>query len=92
MKFSSLKSLFSNTAKERDVFYFSTDKIKSEEPHYFICIKKTDNDVLIFSCGTTQWEKRMKYIEAKGMSLATLVYINPKKMQESKKRVGVCFS
>jgi hypothetical protein len=79
MNLKALKSLFSQTITERDVYYFSTEKINTDDPHYFICIKKSDTDVLIFSCGTTQWEKRLNYIQKKGLSTNTLVYIDPAK-------------
>ena len=73
------KSFFLNTAKEKDIFYFSTDKISSTKKHYFICIKKSAKEILLFTCCTTQKEKREQYFKLKNYSLRTLVYINPTK-------------
>lgn len=76
MIFDALNVLHSQTIKEREVYYFCSDKISSELPHYFICIKNED-DIVIFTCGTTQWEKRQDYLTRRNKSLSTLVYINP---------------
>lgn len=70
-------SLFSNTIKEKEIFYFSSEQINTDEPHYFICIKKSANEVLIFTCCTTQGAKRESYIIKKGYPISTLVYIKP---------------
>lgn len=72
-----VSSIFPSFIQEREVYYFVSDRISSDIPHYFICIKKTPNEVLIFTCCTTQFEKREKYIIQKGYSMRTLVYINP---------------
>lgn len=69
--------LISSRTKEREVFYFATTKINSTQPHYFICIKKSPNEVLIFTCCTTQMEKREQYFKLKGYSLKSLVHITP---------------
>lgn len=71
------KLLFLNAAKEKEIFYFSTDKINSAQAHYFICIKKGLNEIMLFTCCTTQKEKRERYLQLKNYPLTTLVYIQP---------------
>lgn len=68
--------LFSLTIKEREIFLFETTKINSPDPHFFICIKKNENDILLFTCCTTKGNKREEYITKKGYPLSTLVHIN----------------
>lgn len=70
-------SLFIKGISVKEVFFFSTNKIKTLDPHYFICIKKDDSEVLLFSCCTTKGSKREDYIQKMGITLETLVYIRP---------------
>lgn len=70
-------SLFINGVKTKEVFYFATNKINTDNPHYFICIKKDESEILLFSCCTTKGSKREEYITKMGISLETLVYIKP---------------
>ncbi|HTE27592.1 hypothetical protein [Flavitalea sp.] len=74
-----IESLFSSTVKEKEVFFFATEKIFTEDPHFFICVKKTESEVLLFTCCTSQGGKREDYLNRKGVSLKTLVYIKPVK-------------
>jgi hypothetical protein len=77
MKFEDIplfNSLYSNTVAPKDVYYFCSNKINSTEPHYFICICTHEN-VLMFACTTTQYEKRLRYIESKNLNKNTLVTI-----------------
>lgn len=69
-------SLFTHGIRTKEVFYFSTDKISTNVPHYFICIKKDETEILLFSCCTTKGAKREEYIQRRGFSLKTLVRIN----------------
>ncbi len=69
--------LFLSAIEERKIYYFSTTKINSEEPHHFVCIKRTDNDVLIMSCCTSQFETVKKFVETRSLPLETLVWITP---------------
>jgi hypothetical protein len=73
----SLSSLFAKSAKEKDVFYFSTNQINNLDPHYFICIQRGLNEVLIFTCCTTQKDKREKYFQQNNYDLKSLVHIAP---------------
>jgi hypothetical protein len=70
-------SLFISGIRTKEVFYFSTNKINTGIPHYFICIKKDESEILLFSCCTTKGDKREEYITKMGISLETLVYIKP---------------
>ncbi|MEI9921337.1 MAG: hypothetical protein WDO14_21510 [Bacteroidota bacterium] len=61
---------------ERRVYYFSSQQLNTEDPHYFICITKTDHDNLMaFVCCTTQFEKRAKFHEISGYPGTCLVRI-----------------
>lgn len=57
--------------------YFSSDKLKTDVPHYFICIAKDDGEILILACATSQFEKRKRFIELRGFPESTLVWIDP---------------
>lgn len=63
-----------NSIKEKEVFLFSSDKIKSQDPHNFICIKCTDK-TFFFACCTSQFETVKSIIEKRKLSEKTLVYI-----------------
>lgn len=69
--------MFLSAIDERKVYYFSTTKISSTEPHHFICIKRTDNDVLIMSCCTSQFDTVKKFVETRSLPTETLVWISP---------------
>ncbi len=69
--------LVTNTSKEKEIFYFSSDKLNTKEPHFFVLIKKNAGEVLVFTCCTTQLEKRENYILMKGYSMKTLVVVDP---------------
>ena len=59
------------------VYYFESQKIISESPHYFICIAKTDENKLILLCCTSdRQDKNKRSIELKGW-YETLVWISP---------------
>lgn len=70
--------LFLSAVQERKVYYFTSPKISSNIPHHFICIKRTDDSLLIFTCCTSQFESRKKFIESRRLPNETLVYIRPK--------------
>jgi hypothetical protein len=67
---------FIKQINERRIYYFSTNKLNTENPHYFICVTKTDHDNLMaFVCCTTQFEKRAKFHEVAGYPGTCLVPI-----------------
>ena len=65
---------FLDHISEKKIYYFSSNKINSKEPHFFICLKRDDN-LLLMSCCTSQEEKLKKHIEKRGLPFETLVYV-----------------
>ncbi len=62
---------------EKKIYYFSTNKLNTVVPHYFICILKEKNDSIILVCCTSDKEdKRKKRIEMLGLH-TTLIWIKP---------------
>jgi hypothetical protein len=68
--------LFLSAIEERKVYYFSTTKINTEEPHHFICLKRTENDLLIMSCCTSQFNTVSRFVETRSLPYETLVWIS----------------
>jgi hypothetical protein len=68
---------FVEAIAERKVYYFASERLNTPEPHYYICIKKTDDDILILSCCTSQFETVKRFVETRNLPYETLVYINP---------------
>lgn len=62
---------------EREIFYFASTKINSSEPHHFICIKRTDNDILILACCTSQKDTIERLIKLQNLPYNTIVAISP---------------
>lgn len=62
--------------KEKNVFYFSSDKINSKEHHNFILLKNIDNKIIILSCCTSQYATIQKYIKASGNHQDTIASID----------------
>jgi hypothetical protein len=71
--------LFANSISIGKVYYFSSNKLNTSEPHYFVCVANPENkeSLLFFVCCTSQYEKRKSYIEKTGLPYETLVWINP---------------
>jgi hypothetical protein len=69
--------LFKSTVQEKKVYFFSSTKLNTEKPHYFICIKRNNEDLLILSCCTSQQETVQKYIETRNLPHETMVWIKP---------------
>jgi hypothetical protein len=62
---------------EKKVYYFSSTKLNTSVPHYFIAVLKGSKDTVILVCCTTDREdKRKKRIEKLGLH-STLVWIKP---------------
>lgn len=69
--------LFLQGIAEKKVYYFSSAKLNTPVPHYFICVLKSINDTIISVCCTSDRDgKRQKLIEKKGLH-STLVWIKP---------------
>lgn len=69
--------IFLSAIEEKKVYYFSSTQINTPEPHYFICLKRTDNDVLIMSCCTSQFDTVRRFVESRSLPNETLVWISP---------------
>jgi hypothetical protein len=68
------------------VYYFKSEKLTAtNQPHYFIVIAVPTNQLVIFSCCTSQFEKRARFIELNNLPYSTLVRIKPDSSNELKK-------
>lgn len=70
-------SLFVEGISPGKVYYFSSEKLTTSVPHFFICVSRTENNLLILVCCTSQFEKRKKFIESRNLPYSTLVWIKP---------------
>jgi hypothetical protein len=68
---------FVENLEEQNIYLFASPQISSELPHYFICIKRCDGGLLYMSCCTSQYEKKVRFIESRSLPFETLVYIRP---------------
>ncbi len=71
-------NLFLSAIAEKKVYFFSSDRISTTDPHFFICLKRTENDVLIMSCCTSQFETVQRFVISKRLPEETLVWITHK--------------
>jgi hypothetical protein len=69
--------LFLSAIDDKKIYYFSTTRINTEEPHHFICIKRTTEDILIMSCCTSQFNTVRRFIETRSLPMESLVWISP---------------
>lgn len=70
-------NLFLTGIQEKKVYYFSSTQINTPDPHYFICIKRCDNEVLILTCCTSQRDTVQNFIESRSLPYETMVWISP---------------
>jgi hypothetical protein len=70
--------VFLSSISDKKVYYFSSNHINTDTPHHFICLKRSDDDILIMSCCTSQFDTVSKYIETRSLPTETLVWISPK--------------
>ncbi len=56
----------------QNIYYFINPKIKSNEPHYHICIAIQD-DIIYFVCCTTKFKTIKRFIIINGHPYSTLV-------------------
>ena len=75
---SSTSADFVANIKDKEVYYFSSTMLNNDEPHYFICMKRTANDILILTVGTKQFDTIRRYIENRSLPMTTLVSIPDK--------------
>lgn len=62
--------------RPKGLYYFSSEHLSSEEPHYFLIVEIDGRLAHLVVC-TSQFEKRVKYLEMTGGSTETLVWIKP---------------
>jgi hypothetical protein len=61
----------------KKVYYFSSPKLSTSVPHYFICVLKgSSNTVILVCCTSDREDKRKKRIEKLGLH-TTLIWIKP---------------
>lgn len=67
------------TIKTGSVYYFSDEKLTSNEPHYFIVLNQSpsSDEFLILVCASSQIEKRKRIIKQLKLPEKTLVFIFP---------------
>ena len=69
--------LLENYFEPKNIYYFASDQISSNEPHYFIFVSKENGEQAILVCCTSQFEKRAKFIQSRKLPLSTLIWIKP---------------
>lgn len=70
--------VFKASIRPGNIYLLRKHKLKnSSEPHLFITVALNDEEVALFSCCTTQFEKRKRHIELAGLPTSTLVTIKP---------------
>lgn len=57
-----LSDMYFDHANSRDIFYFKNSAISSDEPHYYVCITKTDGGVILLTICTSQEDTIKKYV------------------------------
>lgn len=72
-----LSQLFANGIEEKGIYLFSSVYLNTNIPHYFICIVRTDGDLLYLTCCTSKFETVSKFIETRHLPYETLVFIKP---------------
>lgn len=79
-------SIFGKSIDVGKIYYFKSLKlVATNEPHYFIVIANPSYELLIFSCCTSQFDKRVRFIELNNLPESTLVCIKPNDTNELKK-------
>jgi len=74
------KEVFKTGLVAGNIYLFNKHKLKNTTlPHLFIAVGMDDEEIVLFSCCTTKFEKRRRFIELAGLPLTTLVYIKPDK-------------
>jgi hypothetical protein len=61
----------------RNIYKFSSSKLNTTDPHYFIVLKVFESDTIHLVCCTSQFEKRSKFIKERNLPESTLVWIAP---------------
>jgi len=69
-------NFFVNSIEEKEVILFRASK-ETVDPHFYICIKKTKEDVLMLALSTTQKERILKFVSINNCHPDTIVEIKP---------------
>ncbi len=70
--------MFITNIQPGNIYYFSSEQLNGNtEPHYFITLKNTEDELIFFSCCTTQMDRRLRFIQKTGSPMSTLVGIEP---------------
>lgn len=72
-----LSQLFANGITEKGIYLFSSIHLNTTIPHYFICIVRTDGDLLYMTCCTSKFDTVSRFVETRGLPFETLVFIKP---------------
>lgn len=67
--------MFLKAIEEKKLYYFSSTQLNTDEPHHYVCIKKTDNDILLMTVCTSQYDTVKRFVETKKLPYETLVWI-----------------
>jgi hypothetical protein len=69
--------IFEETLEPGRIYFFKNKKLTSNIPHFHILIAIPNNDLLILTCCTSQFEKRARFIELANLPFETLVWLKP---------------
>lgn len=70
-------NFFKENLSPGKIYFFKNNQINSEIPHFHILIAIPNNDLLILTCCTSQFEKRARFIELAKLPTQTLVWLKP---------------
>ena len=68
---------FIDAIGNRKVYYFSSTRLESDIPHYYVVVNKTDGDLLVLSVCTSQFDTVKRFVETRSLPTESLVYIKP---------------
>lgn len=69
--------VFISAISEKKVYYFSSTKLNTNVPHHYVCIKRSDDDILILTVCTSKLNTIQKFVDSRGLPYETLVWISP---------------
>ena len=58
------------------VFYFSCPELNTNIPHYFVCVVRQPDDIIVLSCCTSQFETVKRLIEMRRFPYETLIFMS----------------
>lgn len=73
-----LSQLFEAGIQPKEIYLFSSNYLNTPEPHYFICIKRTDGNILYMTCCTSKFDTVRRFVESRPeIPQTTVVWIKP---------------